>query len=945
MGSFYYIALSIMLLGAVSNALLGFTALYRNSKKLSIRWFFLVAVLSSLIGFLNFLLRVLDEPKILPPIWGIGVLLTFIGIVWLKIFANKSKTKIYEILFWIGLGLFSILITQFPGFLDHVKRISPIVFKGESGPLFFLLLSLQLFAFVYVVLLGLKFFRESAGILKEQLRYILFGIIGYGLVAITAGVVFTAIGFPELAFLDSPASLIWVGFTFYAIVKHRFLDIRLIILRTITYSLLVIFISASVVGLAIILPQRLETSLTMKSLIAVGVSIFIVLIVSPLRQLIATATDRLLYKKRIDYQQVQSDLTNIINREIDLDKLVTQTEKELAEKLKINKVAIYVAATSRGDFFIRGEQEHIRKFIKRSGHLFAYLAKSKQVIVLEGLERKIEDTSLETERGSLEQSKQELDSLDASVVAPIFIQNNVNAVLVLGRKLSGDPFGDEDINLLELLGPQLASAIVKSQLYDEVKQFTVKLQKEIDIATHDLQVANEDMQERNRFLSAIQTVTTLITGTLDLKKVTQDIADSIATEMNYLGGVVLFLGKNRRKLFPEAMTQKGLSKKVEKLLTKPLSEYWGSYDKDDTLTVRAIRSGAEEVGDKLCEFISPPVPKEVCDAIQRELGIKGVIAVPIRSENEHVGAIVYVLDKETKNLKRVDFQMMRALANQTGIMYKNIELYRQLQETNQKIEEANKHLQQLDQAKSEFVSIASHQLRTPMTGIKGYLSMMVGGDFGKIKKEQRDILQNLLNESNRMIRLIGVFLNVSKIESGKLQLKKTAGRIEEIIEKGIEVLKAQAETKGLKLTFIKPKKALPEVMMDIDKIGDVVMNLIDNAIKYTDKGTITVSAKLEGDMLHTWVVDTGIGIEPHEAEELFNKFVRGYGIAQINPDGSGLGLYVARRLTEAHGGKIWVESDGKGKGSRFQFTIPLNPSEDTGKVFEEEKLKYVRENR
>ncbi|MFC1687448.1 ATP-binding protein [Patescibacteria group bacterium] len=788
-------------------------------------------------------------------------------------------------------------------------------------------------------------FKRGSGLIREQAKYLFIGILISALISILTNAILPLIGVISLSVIGPPSALLFIGFTAYAITKHRLLDIRLIILRTITYSLLVIIISSSVVGLAIYLPQQLEASLITKSLIAIGISIFIVLIVTPLRGWIANATDKLLYKKRIDYLRVQSDLTNIINREIDLDKLVTQTEKELTDKLKINKVAIYVAATSRGDFFIRGEQEHIRRFIKRSSSLFTYLAKSKQVIVLEGLERKIEDTSLENERRSLEQSKEELDSLDASIVAPVFIEENINAVLVLGRKLSGDPFGDEDINLLELLGPQLASAIVKSQLYDEIKQFTVKLQKEIDIATHDLQTTNEQMQERNRFLSAIQTVTTLITGTLDLQKVTQDIADSIATEMNYLGGVVLFLGKDRRKVFPEAMTQKGMTKKVLKLLPKPISEYWGRYDKDDTLTIRAIRSGAEEVGDRLCEFVSPPVPKEICETIQREIGIKGVIAVPIRSENEYVGAIVYVLDKKTKNLKRVDFQMMRALANQTGIMYKNIELYRQLQETNKKIEEANKHLQQLDQAKSEFVSIASHQLRTPMTGIKGYLSMMVGGDFGKIKKEQKEILQNLLNESNRMIRLIGVFLNVSKIESGKLQLKKSTGRIENIIEKAIEVLSRQAESKKLKLKFEKPKKMLPEVMMDKDKIGDVVMNLIDNAIKYTDKGKITISAKLEGDMLHTWVVDSGIGIEPHEAKELFNKFVRGYGIAQINPDGSGLGLYVARRLTEAHGGKIWVESDGKGKGSRFQFTLPLNPSKDTDKAFEEEKLKYVRENR
>jgi len=114
-----------------------------------------------------------------------------------------------------------------------------------------------------------------------------------------------------------------------------------------------------------------------------------------------------------------------------------------------------------------------------------------------------------------------------------------------------------------------------------------------------------------------------------------------------------------------------------------------------------------------------------------------------------------------------------------------------------------------------------------------------------------------------------------------------------------------------------------------DKVTDVVLNLVDNAIKYTEKGSITVTSEREGDNVHVRVQDTGRGLDPKEAKNLFNKFVRGYGIAQVNPDGSGLGLYVARRIVEVHGGKIWVESDGVGKGSTFQFTLPIKPVDAT----------------
>lgn len=793
-------------------------------------------------------------------------------------------------------------------------------------------------------------YRHVGGVDKVQIQYLFLGF----LFAAMGGALFNLI-LPTLTNnyvytkYGPYFTIVLVSFTTYAIIKHRLLAIRFIVLRAISYSLLVVLIAATIVGLTLMLPQYFGFSLTMRTLIAIGTSIFLVLILDPVKRFIANITDQLFYKKRINYQKLLADLSNAVNREIDLSKLTGFVEDELRDKLKISRVVVYVAPTKKADFYIRDARPHQHDAIKRTSPLVQYLVQSRRVVVLEALERKIEDTSDQQVHAELEASKAVLDELDASIASPVFIEQNVNAIIILGHKLSGDPFGDEDINLLELLGPQLASAIVKSQLYDEIKQFNVKLQKEIDIATHDLQSANTQLQERNRFLSALQKVTTLMTQSLNLKKVTQDIVDAIAKEMGFLGGLLLFLGKDRRKLFPEAMTQNKYSAKIAKLLPKPMSEYYGHFDKDDTKAIRAIKSGKVEIGEHLHEYISPPVPKLVCDAIQKALGITTVIAVPIQSEGEYVGAIVYVLDTDPGTLNETDLEMMRALANQTGIMYKNIELYRQLEDSNKDLGVANEHLKELDQAKSEFVSIASHQLRTPMTGIMGYLSMLVGGDFGKIKKDQLVIMQNLLDESRRMINLIRVFLDVSKIESGKLSLKKAPGKIEDVITKCVTVITKAASDKGLKLTFVKPKTAMPKILIDADKMSDVVTNLIDNAIKYTDKGSITITTKLEGDHVHVMVTDTGIGIEPHDAKNLFNKFVRGYGIAQINPDGSGLGLYVARRLTEAHGGKIWVESKGKGKGSTFQFTLPLNPPEGSHEMHvhdrDHDQLEYVRKNR
>ena len=414
-----------------------------------------------------------------------------------------------------------------------------------------------------------------------------------------------------------------------------------------------------------------------------------------------------------------------------------------------------------------------------------------------------------------------------------------------------------------------------------------------------------------------------MTQTLDFNKVTQSIANSISSELGYLGGIVMFLGKDRHKLFPDAVTETPMIKKALKQLPKPYTEFYGDYRKDSSRSITAIKDGKVQIGHDLYDFIGPAVPKLVSKAIQKLMGVKTIVAVPIFSEKKSIGVIDFLLKDEADEIKETDLSIMKALANQTGIVSRNISLYKQVQDSNKELAEANVHLQQLDQSKSEFVSITSHQLRTPMTGIMGYLSMILQGDFGKVPKEQNEVLTNLLEESQRMIRIINLFLNVSKIESGKMELNLEEVQMEDVVKKVIAMVQQAADEKGLKLIYKKPVKPLAKVWGDKDKLGDIVLNFTDNAIKYTEKGTVTLTTEVEGDYMHFSVKDSGRGLAKAEAKKLFTKFVRGYGIAQVNPDGSGLGLYVARRLAEAHKGDIWVESEGEGKGSIFQVKIPL----------------------
>lgn len=239
-----------------------------------------------------------------------------------------------------------------------------------------------------------------------------------------------------------------------------------------------------------------------------------------------------------------------------------------------------------------------------------------------------------------------------------------------------------------------------------------------------------------------------------------------------------------------------------------------------------------------------------------------------------------------------------------------------------RLKEIHQRLKLLDQAKSNFVTIVSHQLRTPISTLKGYLSMLLGGDFGRLSVEQEGILVQNQESIERLSRLINLFLDVSQIEAGRLKLTKEKCDLVNLIQLTANEIKPLVENKGLTLKLNLPAKKVP-LNADPGRIRDVLYNLIDNAIKYSDQGQITVKAEVLPREVRVSVKDQGIGIAKEEANKLFSKFVRGGGGAKVNAGGAGLGLFIVKRLTEAHGGRVFVESEGVGKGATFGFVLPV----------------------
>lgn len=246
----------------------------------------------------------------------------------------------------------------------------------------------------------------------------------------------------------------------------------------------------------------------------------------------------------------------------------------------------------------------------------------------------------------------------------------------------------------------------------------------------------------------------------------------------------------------------------------------------------------------------------------------------------------------------------------------------------EELEAANKELKRLDEAKTEFLSIASHQLRTPLTAIKGYIGMIEEGIYGGVPEKVKEILEKVNDSNERLIRLVNSLLDISRLELGRMEFEFEKVDIEEMLENIVDEFHIAARKKGLKLVFEHPKEKLPEITIDALKMRQVFLNLVDNAIKYTYEGEIIVKAELKdhgNERIRVSVSDTGMGIARNEIDQIFKIYRRGTGV-RLFPEGSGVGLYVAKKIVEAHNGKIWVKSQGKGRGSTFYVEIPVRKS-------------------
>lgn len=470
-----------------------------------------------------------------------------------------------------------------------------------------------------------------------------------------------------------------------------------------------------------------------------------------------------------------------------------------------------------------------------------------------------------------------------------------------------------------------AAALVSIPIARYIQQFLTKLTDKFLF------------QNRADYSRALVDLGQELSGTIVIREATQTVLEAMKQILRARKAVILLWEEERLEFAPHASYGAGkfeISIPTGHPLVTDVRIHKSVIIKDEE------RLAAEKETD-------PIRSKQERTAVEAFEWLDVAAVVPLFVNKELTGLILLGEKLSGAPYLRDDVDFLDALAPQAATALENARLYQQAQEFNvrlreeveeatEELEMANIQLKNLDKAKSEFLSIASHQLYTPLTALRGYISMMKDGDFGEVPDKQEPVLDILEKSASRLIALIKNLLDVSRIESGRLELKLESIDLVELAKELVADLMPNAIAKNLQLKFHIPAGATAHVVVDRERLRQVMLNFVDNAIKYTVSGRIDVHVYQKGEYIVFSVKDTGKGIKREDIARLFNKFMRVGGASRFHTEGTGLGLYVARQIVREHRGEIHVDSPGENQGSTFAMQLPaegtsnsLRPGEET----------------
>lgn len=260
----------------------------------------------------------------------------------------------------------------------------------------------------------------------------------------------------------------------------------------------------------------------------------------------------------------------------------------------------------------------------------------------------------------------------------------------------------------------------------------------------------------------------------------------------------------------------------------------------------------------------------------------------------------------------------------TRSVSREVELREEVEQLALNLEAANEKLKELDKLKSQFLSIASHDLRAPLTIIRNFMSLLLDGTYGKLPAAGQEGLQQVFDRATDMAKSVETYLNVSRIEQGRMKYDFIDVALVPLVTNAANAFKPNAEKKGLSFSFTAaPALEGKKAKLDVAKINEVLNNLFDNSIKYTPKGSIAAILEKKENVARLTIKDTGVGMSKETVGKLFQLFSTAENSRKVNTTSTGVGLYITKAHVAAHGGKVWAESEGEGKGSSFILELPL----------------------
>jgi len=289
----------------------------------------------------------------------------------------------------------------------------------------------------------------------------------------------------------------------------------------------------------------------------------------------------------------------------------------------------------------------------------------------------------------------------------------------------------------------------------------------------------------------------------------------------------------------------------------------------------------------------------------------------------------YFFNKSTDKIIRANFSEKKAkeaLEELNKNLEKKVkEQTKEIREAYEIEKEARESLERINDAKTQFIMATQHYLRTPLASMQGYIDLLRGGTYGRVPKKIQDVVEKFAVSTGNEIKIVNDLLDISQFQLGKqVVFPGDVVKLSELIKEAIADLKLEAEKKGIALTMDAPDN-IPTIRADLQKLKMAIYNIIDNAVKYTQKGSVTIRLENKKDKVLMIVKDTGTGIPKERQKDLFNKlFERGEGAMKMFATGRGIGLWITYRIIDAHKGKIWAESEGENKGSAFFIELPID---------------------